>query len=205
MNTPQSSFATLLVQRPGRVPYARALAWQRETADAVRSGSAPDTLFLLEHPPVVTLGRRARTDANLRLEREQYAARGIDVVETDRGGDVTFHGPGQLVGYPILDLRRRGLGARTHLHAMEERLIEVLGSYGIAAFRDDHIHRLLREVELPIDHQHARPCSGKQDRCRPAVANAVADSSTAGDNGDLSRKTQVLNSFRIHDICSCSR
>ena len=125
----------LRVVRPGRVGYAEALAWQREAADALRNGSGPETLFLLTHPPVVTMGRRA-TEDHVLFSREDLAARGVEVVETDRGGDVTFHGPGQVVGYPILDLRRRGLGAHTYLRFLEERLIVVLAGYGIDAFRD---------------------------------------------------------------------
>jgi len=133
---PPAAARDLHVVRPGRVSYAKALGWQRDAATAVRDGTGPETLFLLEHPPVVTLGRRAKTDANLRLARERYAEQGVTVVETDRGGDVTFHGPGQVVGYPILDLRKRGLGARSHLHQMEEILIRVLAAYGIEAHRD---------------------------------------------------------------------
>src|SRR5204863_8734840 len=125
----------LRVVRPGRVGYAKALAWQREAADALRGGPGPETLFLLTHPPVVTMGRRA-TEDHVLFSREELAARGVEVVETDRGGDVTFHGPGQIVGYPILDLRKRGLGAHTYLRFLEEKLIEVLSTFGIEAFRD---------------------------------------------------------------------
>jgi lipoate-protein ligase B len=132
---PPTETAELRVVRAGRVGYAQALAWQRQTADAVRDGREPETLFLLQHPPVVTMGRRA-TEDHVLFSREDLAARGVEVVETDRGGDVTFHGPGQLVGYPILDLRRRGLGAHTYLRFLEEKLIEVLATYGIRAYRD---------------------------------------------------------------------
>lgn len=127
----------LRVVRLGRIGYADALALQRATAAAVRSGAEPETLFLLEHPPVVTLGRRAAED-HLLLSRAALADRGIEVVETDRGGDVTFHGPGQIVGYPILDLRRRGLGPHTYLRFLERVLIGVLAQQGIDAFRDEH-------------------------------------------------------------------
>jgi len=110
---------------------------QREAATALRAGRGPETLFLLEHPPVVTLGRRARDDGHLLFSREQLEERGFEVVETDRGGDVTYHGPGQIVGYPIFDLRRRRSGPRDHLHSMEEVLIGVLTEhYAIDAFRD---------------------------------------------------------------------
>ena len=123
--------------RPGRVGYAQALAWQRAAADALRAGTGPETLFLLEHAPVVTLGRRAKDDGHLLASRAALLARGFEVVETDRGGDVTYHGPGQVVGYPIFDLRRRRSGPRAHLHYMEDVLIGVLVErYGIEAFRD---------------------------------------------------------------------
>jgi len=130
-----ASDADLVVVRPGRVGYAAALASQRAAADALRAGTGPETLFLLTHPPVVTMGRRA-TEDHVLFSREELAARGVEVVETDRGGDVTFHGPGQIVGYPILDLRRRGLGAHTYLRFLEEKLIDVLAGCGIEAFRD---------------------------------------------------------------------
>ena len=125
----------LRVVRPGRVGYAQALANQREAADALRAGRGPETLFLLTHPPVVTMGRRATLDHVL-FSTEELAARGVEIVDTDRGGDVTFHGPGQVVGYPILDLRRRGLGAHTYLRFLETTLIGVLATYGIEGFRD---------------------------------------------------------------------
>lgn len=138
----------LRVVRPGSVGYAQALAWQREAAQALREGRAPETLFLLTHPPVVTLGRRATQDHVL-LSREDLAARGVEVVETDRGGDVTFHGPGQVVGYPILDLRRRGLGPHTYLRFLEATLIRVLAGYGIHAFRDpEHTGVWTREGKI---------------------------------------------------------
>jgi lipoyl(octanoyl) transferase len=127
--------AGLRVLRPGRVAYATALAWQRETARAVRAGTAPETLFLLEHAPVVTMGRRA-TGEHVLLPAEELAARGVELVETDRGGDVTYHGPGQVVGYPILDLRRRGLGPHTYLRFLEGVLIDVLAGFGVEGFRD---------------------------------------------------------------------
>ena len=126
---------SLRVVRPGVVGYAEALAAQRAAADGVRARTGPETLFLLEHQPVVTMGRRSTGDHVL-LSKDALAARGVELVESDRGGDVTFHGPGQIVGYPILDLRRRGLGAHTYLRFLEERLIGVLATYGIEGFRD---------------------------------------------------------------------
>ena len=132
---PTTDSSDLRVVRPGRVGYSQALLRQREAANALRDGRGPETLFLLTHPPVVTMGRRA-TEDHVLFSREELAARGVEVVETDRGGDVTFHGPGQIVGYPILDLRRRGLGAHTYLRFLEEKLIDVLAGCGIETFRD---------------------------------------------------------------------
>ena len=134
---PESPEAALRIVtvRPGVVGYADALARQRAAAAAVRARTGPETPFLLEHPPVVTMGRRATSDHVL-FSQEALAARGVELVETDRGGDVTFHGPGQVVGYPILDLRLRGLGPHTYLRFLEATLIGVLGTYGIEAFRD---------------------------------------------------------------------
>jgi lipoate-protein ligase B len=132
---PAGAPAPLVVVRPGRIGYAEALSLQRAAASALRSGAGPETLYLLEHAPVVTMGRRATAD-HLLLSPEEMAARGVELVETDRGGDVTFHGPGQVVGYPILDLRRRRLGAHTYLRFLEEVLIGVLATYGIRGFRD---------------------------------------------------------------------
>jgi len=121
----------LAIEWLGEVPYAEALELQRKRLEAVRSGAAPDTLLLLEHPPVVTLGRRA-DPANLLVSPEEFAARGIELHTISRGGDVTFHAPGQLVGYPILDLAARDeadVGA--FLRTLEMLLIEALAALGV--------------------------------------------------------------------------
>ncbi|HEY3227362.1 MAG TPA: lipoyl(octanoyl) transferase LipB [Planctomycetota bacterium] len=118
------------VIRAGLVDFDAAWEFQRELADAVRSG-APPVLLLLEHPPVFTLGRNADA-ANLLAPGE------IPVKRIDRGGDVTYHGPGQLVAYPILNLRERRLGVRDHVRALERAIAAVLKEYGIApSLRDD--------------------------------------------------------------------
>ncbi len=136
MRSPTPAVAPLRIVRPGSVSYRDAWEMQREAARALRADEGPETLFLLQHPPVVTLGRRARDDGHLLVPREELEKRGFEVVDTDRGGDVTFHGPGQIVGYPILDLRKRRSGPRGHLQFMEEVLLHVLATYGIRAFRD---------------------------------------------------------------------
>jgi len=114
----------------GRVPYQEAWDLQRSLAGAVSQGAIPDTVVFLEHPPVVTLGRR--TD-----EGELHVPEGtdIDIVETDRGGKSTYHGPGQLVCYPILDLRRHGKDVKKYVRDLEEALIRTVAPLGLEATR----------------------------------------------------------------------
>jgi lipoate-protein ligase B len=116
----------------GLVPYREAWDVQRSLAGAVSQGAIPDTVIFLEHPPVVTLGRRA--DAG-----ELHVPDGaeVDVVETDRGGKSTYHGPGQLVCYPILDLKRHGKDVKKYVRDLEEALIRTVGALGIEATRLD--------------------------------------------------------------------
>jgi lipoyl(octanoyl) transferase len=114
----------------GTVPYTEAWDLQRSLAGAVSQGAIPDTILLLEHPPVVTLGRR--TDEG-ELHVPEDAA--VDVVETDRGGKSTFHGPGQLVCYPILDLRRHGKDVKKYVRDLEEALIRTLAAVGLEGER----------------------------------------------------------------------
>ena len=122
------------VEQVGVVDYADGLRLQRERVAARKAGVIPDTLLLLEHPHVYTLGRNAKRD-NILVSAEQLAARGAQVFEIDRGGDVTYHGPGQLVGYPILDLTQHRRDVAWYMRSLEEVLIAVAGDYGIAAGR----------------------------------------------------------------------
>jgi len=125
----------LWVVAMGRVPYADALALQREIArDRIAGDIAQDVLLLVEHPPVVTLGRSAKAH-NLVGSPELLAARGVEVHEVERGGDVTFHGPGQLVGYPIIDLKRHRQDLHWYLRQVEEALIVALDDLGVVAAR----------------------------------------------------------------------
>jgi len=124
--------AGLAVEWLGTLPYGAALERQRRAIEARRDGG-PDQLLLLEHPPVITIGRSARLE-NVRASRAELAARGVGLFEVARGGDVTWHGPGQLVGYLVADLAARGtpdVGA--WLRGIEAALIEALGELGIAA------------------------------------------------------------------------
>ena len=127
------SRCTLL--RPGLVAYQDALALQHRIADDVRAGG-DDALILLEHPPTYTLGVRGKQD-HLLLSLDAFRARGADVVRTDRGGDVTFHGPGQIVGYPIINLRARDMGPATYVRSIERVIIDALARFGIDAGRVD--------------------------------------------------------------------
>jgi lipoyl(octanoyl) transferase len=121
------------VRRLGLVPYRDAWALQQRMAEARRAGLIPDTLLLLEHPHTYTIGRSG-TRAHVFLSDVELAERGITCLEVDRGGDVTYHGPGQLVGYPILDLGERPDVGR-YLRGLEACLIETLADFGIRADR----------------------------------------------------------------------
>jgi lipoate-protein ligase B len=116
----------------GLQPYALTLRHQEELVRQRAVGSIPDTLVLVEHPPVVTLGR-AKHRGNLRLDPEALAARGIEFFEITRGGDVTYHAPGQLVGYPIFDLRQHGRDVLRFCRGVEAALILALGDFGVTA------------------------------------------------------------------------
>lgn len=124
--------------RPGllveleRVEYGRALQFQREVWRLRADGAIPDTLILLEHPPVITLGRSA-DPANVLAAESELACRGIAVFQTERGGDVTFHGPGQLVGYPVFGLRQGLVGVRLFVEKLQSALIRALAGVGVQA------------------------------------------------------------------------
>ncbi|HJZ48953.1 MAG TPA: lipoyl(octanoyl) transferase LipB [Roseiflexaceae bacterium] len=124
------------VLRAGRVDYMAAWEWQRELVRQRSAGAIGDRLLLLEHPHTYTLGR-ATKDGHLLMAPEELAAQGIAVVESDRGGDITYHGPGQVVGYPILKLSQHGGDLLRYLRMLEETLIVALASYEVAAGRID--------------------------------------------------------------------
>jgi lipoyl(octanoyl) transferase len=126
---------------PGRISYAEGLALQRRVTDARKAGSIGDTLLLLEHPPVLTLGRNSKREHVLASD-ELLRSKGIALHEINRGGDVTYHGPGQLVGYPIVDLRgelpgKKGphLGPVDFVRLLEEVLIRTCGDFRVMAQR----------------------------------------------------------------------
>ena len=124
----------LLVQRLGLVDYESALAIQKQTEAAVKAGTQPDTLLLLEHPHTLTIGRRGDSSAIL-LDEEQLQKRNVTLFETNRGGKVTYHGLGQVVGYPIINLSPDREDVHRYVRDLEEVLIRTMSDFGIDAFR----------------------------------------------------------------------
>jgi len=120
------------VMQLGQVPYREAWDLQRSLAGAVSQGAIPDTVLFLEHPPVVTLGRRTEgTELHVPEDAD------VEIVETDRGGESTYHAPGQLVCYPILDLNRPGRDVKQYVRDLEEALIRTVAEFGVAGERID--------------------------------------------------------------------
>src|SRR3954451_12223245 len=129
-----SSRSSIQVRRlPGLTPYAEGWELQRELVALRKRDEIPDTLVLLEHPPVYTVGRAAKDASNLGAGEEYLKSLGAEVFWSDRGGDATFHGPGQIVGYPILRLKR--FDTHKYLRDLEELIILVLSDYGLKAER----------------------------------------------------------------------
>lgn len=129
---------TVVVVDLGRLPYEAAHRLQVDARDALIDERGPQTLFLVEHDPVVTLGRRGNRGGI--LSERALAAAGIPVLETERGGDVTYHGPGQLVAYPILDLRKRDSDVRRYVEDLERTALRTLESYGLSSQADPERH-----------------------------------------------------------------
>ena len=126
----------LEVRRLGVVPYSDALTLQRALVEERRAGRVPDLLLLLQHPPVITLGVKGDGGrANIVASEERLKAAGIGVSETGRGGDVTYHGPGQIVGYPIVDLRPDRCDVHRYVRDLEDVMIRVCADYGVSAGR----------------------------------------------------------------------
>jgi lipoyl(octanoyl) transferase len=115
----------------GLVPYGEAFELQRSLAGAVSQGAIPETVIFLEHPPVITIGRRTETDRELHVPE----GASVEIAETDRGGKSTFHGPGQLVCYPILDLQNHGKDVKLYVRNLEEALIRTLATFSLEGAR----------------------------------------------------------------------
>jgi lipoyl(octanoyl) transferase len=124
----------LRVRRLGRLEYGAALALQKETERAVLAGEQPDTLLLLEHPHTLTLGRGARTRDGILASPETLEARSVSVFETNRGGKVTYHGLGQTVGYPIINLSPDREDVHLYVRRLEETLMRAISDFGIESF-----------------------------------------------------------------------
>ena len=124
------------VRRLGLVPYGDALALQKQLVEQRKAGAIPDQLLLLEHPPVITLGVKTRNDrSHVVATPDTLEAEGVEVFESGRGGDVTYHGPGQLVGYPIIDLQPDRCDVHRYVRDLEEVLIHAAALFGIASSR----------------------------------------------------------------------
>ena len=135
LQTASPTTSPIEVRRLGTVPYLEALELQRTLVEERRAGRIPNLLLLLQHPAVITLGVRGGSRSHITATDTMLASRGIEVHDTGRGGDVTYHGPGQIVGYPILDLRPHRCDVHRYVRDLEEVLIRVCGDYGITAGR----------------------------------------------------------------------
>jgi lipoate-protein ligase B len=122
--------------RLGLIEYGEAYLLQRGLLHQRLTGEIPDSLLLLEHPPTFTIGKSGRIE-NILISKEELSEEGISLFFVDRGGDVTYHGPGQLVGYPILDLRNRGRDVHRYVYDLEEVLLKTINSFSIRAYRDN--------------------------------------------------------------------
>jgi lipoyl(octanoyl) transferase len=136
MTSTTEACRTLVVRRLGVVPYAEGVELQKAHVEERRADRIPDTLLLLEHPHVITLGVKARnTLSNVRADAAERNARGVELYESGRGGDVTYHGPGQLVGYPILDLNPDRRDVHRYVRDLEDVLIRTVRGFGLDADR----------------------------------------------------------------------
>ena len=124
-----------IIRQLGRIDYRKAYDLQKELLQQRLHGQITDTLLLLEHPPTITVGKSGKLD-NVLVSPSRLADAGVSLIFTDRGGDVTYHGPGQIVGYPILDLRERERDIHRYVRSLEEVLIRTLADYGIKSGRD---------------------------------------------------------------------
>ncbi|SPE17751.1 Octanoyltransferase [Candidatus Sulfotelmatomonas gaucii] len=187
-----------------RVPYVEALRLQEELVALRTAGRIGNILLLLEHPPVLTLGRNARR-ANILASDELLAARGVTLHEINRGGDVTYHGPGQLIGYPIFDLRSlsnpRGsrMGPVDFVRLMEEALIRLCGEFGVPAGRICGLTGVWCGLDQPRLSSKELPSAGLQGRKVCAIGIHVARGVTS--HGFAFNVTTDLRDFSLINPC----
>jgi lipoyl(octanoyl) transferase len=171
--------AEILVVRCGLVPYEEALVAQRWLEGARQEGEVPDVLLLLEHPPVYTRGRRS-DDAELPMRREWYEMQGIEVHDTDRGGRVTYHGPGQLVAYPIVSLKPYGDDVHEYVRRLERVAIGALAEHGVGAQTIEGLTGVWTEGEAPTE------------------ARRASDAHTGGISGPSAGAARKIGSIGVH-------
>ena len=184
MTRVQSRDTKIDIRRLGRVEYGAAVQLQKELVEERRGGRIPDTLLLLEHPPVITLGVKTRgSRQNVVATTAQLEAAGVAVYESGRGGDVTYHGPGQLVGYPIFDLRPDRCDVHRYVRDLEEALI---GKIGVAG------HRVLGLTGVWV---------GDSDRERKIAAIGVRISRWITSHGFALNVSRALDHFSLIVPC----
>jgi lipoyl(octanoyl) transferase len=197
----------------GTVDYATGLRLQQKLVELRKENRIGDVLLLLEHPPVITLGRNAK-QKNILASAEMLAGRGVEVVECDRGGDVTFHGPGQLVGYPIFDLRglssnepgRKSLGAIEYVRRLEEVLIRTCAGFGIPTGRVSGLTGVWTEPEVAELHsawtgEGARPHINPSDSQAKIAAIGVHISRGVTSHGFAINVNTDLDYFNLIIPC----
>lgn len=153
----------------GIVPYQDAWEWQRRLVTERSAGHGQDTLLLLEHPPTITLGRAARRE-HILVADDERTHRGVALVESDRGGDVTYHAPGQIVGYPILKLVHYGGSVIRYVRNLEDVIIQVLAVYGILGMRVEGL------TGVWVEHAHTEtpPCQNTNHTVSSRLAKVAA-------------------------------
>lgn len=147
-NVASSELSNMNIKDLGRLPYRKAWDLQHQLVADLQDGKGTENLLLVEHNPVFTLGFHGNA-ANMLLDETTLYGKGIECIRIERGGDITYHGPGQLVAYPILNLRRHNLGVKAYVHMLEESVIRVLAEYEITAERDSDAPGVWLEVGTP--------------------------------------------------------
>ena len=146
----------MLTEDLGLMPYRAAWDYQQSVHEQVLAG-APERILFVEHPPVITLGRRPEISRNLIASQELLASLGVDLVQSDRGGDITFHGPGQLVAYPIIRLADHKLSVSAYVHALEDAIIATLADLGVESHKDPTAVGVWTQVGRASAHHEPEP------------------------------------------------